>query len=123
MSAAEAASGSAIEFGPCGARSDPVVQIVCPNSLKFWREPQRCEPIAVESVRGPRLSPPRKGKNDETKKFLLGAHPPALSSRAGDAPNMAQLAQTTQAALSGQSKTVTVTVMGTSLVQTLVLLP
>ena len=56
-------------------------------------------------------------------KFLLGAHPPALSSRAGDAPNMAQLAQTTQAALSGQSKTVTVTVMGTSPVQTLVLLP
>ncbi len=36
---------------------------------------------------------------------------------------MAQLAQTTQAVLSGQSKTVTVTVMGTSLVQTLVLLP
>jgi hypothetical protein len=22
------------------------IQIVCPNSLKFWREPQRCEPIA-----------------------------------------------------------------------------
>ena len=36
---------------------------------------------------------------------------------------MAQLAQTTQAALSGQSKTVTVTVMGTSPVQILVLLP
>ena len=51
MSAAEAASGSAIEFGPCGARSDPVVQIVCPNSLKFWREPQRCEPIARLSNR------------------------------------------------------------------------
>ena len=70
---------------------------------------------AVESVRLLHRGKKRMSENDVwRRKFLLGAHPPALSSRAGDAPNMAQLAQTTQAALSGQSKTVTVTVMGTS---------
>ena len=90
-------------------------EIVCPNSFEILARTQ-----ALRADRATRL---HRGKNEETKKFLLGAHPPPLSSRAGDAPNMAQLAQTTQAALSGQSKTVTVTVMGTSLVQTLVLLP
>ena len=115
MSAAEAASGSAIEFGPCGARSDPVVR----DRLSKQFEIFGANPSAASRSRDVL----HRGKNEETKKFLLGAHPPPLSSRAGDAPNMAQLAQTTQAALSGQSKTVTVTVMGTSLVQTLVLLP